>query len=75
MNALAETAPAFASAGNPWARMLTTLQRDGKSYALQWLDRVGALEVREDALVLAVPDRFFRDWLDDHYRQIGRAHV
>jgi chromosomal replication initiator protein len=29
-----------------------------------------ALEVREGALVLGVPDRFFRDWVDDHYRAL-----
>jgi chromosomal replication initiator protein len=29
-----------------------------------------ALDVREGALVLAVPDRFFRDWVDDHYRSL-----
>src|SRR5437870_1211411 len=27
-----------------------------------------ALDVRDEALVLGVPDRFFRDWVDDHYR-------
>jgi chromosomal replication initiator protein len=27
-----------------------------------------ALEFRNDLLVLSVPDQFFRDWVDDHYR-------
>ena len=31
------------------------------------------LEVRESALVLGVPDRFFRDWVDDHYRALLEA--
>src|SRR5262249_8082294 len=29
-----------------------------------------ALEVRDGSLVLGVPDRFFRDWVDDHYRPL-----
>ncbi|XXF78173.1 chromosomal replication initiator protein DnaA [Myxococcaceae bacterium GXIMD 01537] len=70
MNALAETVPAAPSAGILWARTLDTLQREGKSYALNWLQRIHALEVREDALVLGVPDRFYRDWVDDHYRAL-----
>lgn len=32
-----------------------------------------ALDVREGALVLGVPDRFFRDWVDDHYRALLEA--
>ncbi|RKH38444.1 chromosomal replication initiator protein DnaA, partial [Corallococcus llansteffanensis] len=30
-------------------------------YALTWLERMPPLEVRENALVLGVPDRFFRE--------------
>jgi chromosomal replication initiator protein len=28
------------------------------------------LAVKDGALVLGVPDRFFRDWVDDHYRDL-----
>ena len=68
MTALAETAPLFPSADFLWEKALTALRSDGKQYALTWLEKVRPLEVRENALVLAVPDRFFRDWVDDHYR-------
>ncbi len=73
MTALAETLPQQPSAENLWARMLETLRHEGKSYALTWLERMRALEVREGALVLGVPDRFFQDWVDDHYRALLEA--
>ena len=41
---------------------------------LTWLDRMRALEVKERRRsVLGVPDRFFRDWVDDHYRAAARG--
>ncbi len=46
------------------------LREDGKSYALTWLERMQAIALRDGQLVLGVPDRFFRDWVDDHYRPL-----
>jgi chromosomal replication initiator protein len=46
------------------------LREDGKNYALTWLERMQALDLRDGQLVLGVPDRFFRDWVDDHYRTL-----
>lgn len=68
MSALAETATLFPSADFLWEKALTALRSDGKQYALTWLEKMRPLEVRENALILTVPDRFFRDWVDDHYR-------
>jgi chromosomal replication initiator protein len=59
---------ASASHENLWVRTLDALRQDGRDYALTWLERLTALDVREGALVLGVGDRFFRDWVDDHYR-------
>jgi chromosomal replication initiator protein len=59
-----------ASADELWEKTLALLREDGKSYALTWLDRMQALEVKDGNLVLGVPDRFFRDWVDDHYRPL-----
>ena len=58
------------SAENTWALALDSIRPEGKTYALTWLERMRPLEVRENALVLGVPDRFFRDWVDDHYRAL-----
>jgi chromosomal replication initiator protein len=70
VSASPEQSPITASADQLWEKALALLREDGKSYALTWLDRMQALGVREGALVLGVPDRFFRDWVDDHYRPL-----
>ena len=70
MNALAETAPVLPGAENLWARMTQVLRQEGREYALGWLERITPLAVRDGALVLGVPDRFYRDWVDDHYRAL-----
>ena len=70
MSASPEQSPVPASADELWEKTLALLREDGKSYALTWLDRMHALEVRDGSLVLGVPDRFFRDWVDDHYRPL-----
>src|SRR5262249_34583908 len=51
-----------------WEKTLEGIRLEGKSYALSWLARMRALGLKDDALVLSVPDRFFRDWVEDHYR-------
>ncbi|WP_044189415.1 chromosomal replication initiator protein DnaA [Hyalangium minutum] len=73
MSALAEALSTPPSAGIIWTRTLDTIRQEGKTYALTWLERMHALDVREGALVLGVPDRFFRDWVDDHYRSLLEA--
>ena len=68
----AERAPAAAvpSAESLWGNLLSLLRTEGKTYALTWLERMHAVAVRDGQLVLGVPDRFFRDWVDDHYRSL-----
>jgi chromosomal replication initiator protein len=68
--ALAEKASSIPSADFLWTKALEAIRLDGKSYALTWLERMRPLEVREGTLILGVPDRFFRDWVDDHYRAL-----
>ena len=68
MQALAHSASANLNPQHLWEKALEGIRLEGKSYALSWLARMRALEMRDDALVLSVPDRFFRDWVEDHYR-------
>jgi len=73
VSALAENLPPVPppTAETLWKQVLELLRDEGKRYALTWLERLRALEVRGDVLVLAVHgDRFFRDWVDDHYRAL-----
>jgi chromosomal replication initiator protein len=73
VNALAQIPPPAPSAENLWARMLDCLRQDKKDYALGWIGKMAPLEVRGDTLVLAVPDRFYQDWVDNHYRPLIEA--
>jgi len=74
VNALAQTHSSTASAENLWEQMLDCLRQDErKKYALSWIGRMQPLELREDTLVLAVPDKFYRDWVDNHYRPLVEA--
>ncbi|MFZ5471476.1 MAG: chromosomal replication initiator protein DnaA [Myxococcota bacterium] len=73
MTALAEKAFINLNGRDVWAQLLDTLRSEGKSYALSWLEKLAPLEIKADALVLAVHDRFFRDWVDDHYRALLEA--
>ena len=68
MEAVAVSSDSSLNAQNLWERALDGIRGEGKSYALGWLARMRGLELRDSALVLSVPDRFFRDWVDDHYR-------
>jgi chromosomal replication initiator protein len=70
VNALAHSLQPQPSAENLWELMLDCLRRDKRDYALGWIGRMRPLEVREGTLVLGVPDRFYRDWVDDHYRAL-----
>ncbi|MBZ4417657.1 chromosomal replication initiator protein DnaA [Myxococcus sp. RHSTA-1-4] len=75
MNALAHAASPAPSARIIWARMLEDIRREKFDYALRWLERMRPLEIRDGALVMGVPDRFFRDWVDDHYRPLLDAQL
>ncbi len=68
MQALVTASDPALSAQNLWEKALDGIRLEGKSYALGWLARMRGLDLRDSALVLSVPDRFFRDWVDDHYR-------
>jgi len=68
--ATAEKVASFPTAENIWTKTLDTLRQEGKTYALTWLEKMRPLAVNERALVLGVPDRFYRDWVDDHYRSL-----
>jgi hypothetical protein len=67
--ALAEL-PEDTPAASAWRRMLEALRADGKDYALRWLVKLRAREVCEGELVLEAGDRFFADWVGDHYGEL-----
>ena len=58
---------ASTEAGRAWKDCLTWLYENGKRYALTWLDKAQAVEVVDGHLLLAVPDLYFRQWVEEHY--------
>lgn len=58
---------------NLWFKVLDNIRHEGKTYALSWLEKLKPHALRDEQLVLAVSDRFFRDWVDDHYRTLIEA--
>lgn len=59
-----------------WQGVCDALREDGKTYALEWLERMRGFRVDpSDTLQVQVPDRFFREWVDDHYRGLCEASL
>lgn len=54
-------------AGRTWGGLLTTWEETGKSYAISWLRRIRAIDMDEATIHLECPDRYFIDWVSDHY--------
>jgi hypothetical protein len=57
-------------AGRRWQACLSWLYDNGKRYALSWLTRAQPVAVEDGHLVLAVPDLYFRQWVEEHYGQM-----
>ncbi len=51
-----------------WQSALDALRNDGNAYAVSQLMQLEPLGLDQSELALGVGDRFFRDWVDDHYR-------
>ena len=56
------------NARNIWEKVLDAVRREGKTYTLSWMERLSGQDLVEQTLILGVPDPFFRDWVDDHYK-------
>lgn len=62
--------------GRAWSAVLEAVRHSGKTYALQWLTRMRAAGIEDEGLLLLeCPDRFFQDWVDDHYRALVELHL
>ncbi len=58
-----------------WTRALDAIRSETESQSFKtWFEPTRALELTDDALKLEVPNRFFADWLEEHYAPlIARA--
>ncbi len=64
--------PTDSPEGFAWGSMLNHLRKERRTYALQWLEGLRPVALREGVLVLEVADRFKADWLADHYGELLR---
>ncbi len=51
-----------------WEGALEALRNEGNAYAVSQLMQLEPMDLSNGELKLGVGDRFFRDWVDDHYR-------
>lgn len=58
------------TASGLWVAALQVLRDEGKHYALNWLERIHPLGFLDGNVVLGVPDKFFRDWVEQHYGEL-----
>jgi hypothetical protein len=54
-------------AGRTWQQCLMRLNDQGKRYALLWLQKARPVDVEDGRLILAVPDIYFRQWVEENY--------
>lgn len=70
----AKTAPAPETPQTPaqrvWREVLERLRADGKTYSLQWLERLHAIGFSRHRLALQGKDKFFCSWVQDHYGEL-----
>lgn len=51
-----------------WAEILSVLKKDITAQSFEtWLKPLRAAELTDDLFTIAVPNKFFKEWLTDHY--------
>jgi len=59
-----------------WKNALSVLEKGLNEQAFKtWVQAARFLEVRERSLVLEVPDKFYVDWISEHYGEAIQAAV
>jgi len=70
LTAAAHTVSNQPSAGQLWEISLSQLRQQGNLYALSFIEQLHSARFEDGRLILSVPDRFLRDWIDDHYKSM-----
>lgn len=54
-----------------WEQVLVLLKKNFNQQTYQtWLEPIRFIEKNEDSVVLGVPNKFFKNWVEDHYSDI-----
>lgn len=70
MAAIVEKADVSHSPQIVWESALNSLRRQGVTYPVTQLMQLSPLALSNGTFVLGVGDRFFRDWIDENYREL-----
>jgi chromosomal replication initiator protein len=64
------------TATDVWARSLETIREETEHQSYQtWFEPTKVLELTDDSIKIEVPNRFFADWLEEHYISLIRRAV
>jgi chromosomal replication initiator protein len=56
-----------------WVEILAVLKKDITAQSFEtWLKPLSAVELTDEVFTIAVPNKFFKEWLNDHYAQVIR---
>ncbi|WP_338263691.1 hypothetical protein [Corallococcus caeni] len=58
-----------------WSACLEGVRAQGKRYALSWLSKARAVGLEDGHLVLAAPDAYFRQWVDEQYGSLMQSEA
>ena len=68
--------PVAMTASDLWVRCLDVIRQETEHQSYQtWFEPTRAVEVTEDAVKVEVPNRFFADWLEEHYIGLIRRAI
>jgi chromosomal replication initiator protein len=64
------------TASDLWTRCLETIREETEHQSYQtWFEPTRGVELTDDAVRIEVPNRFFADWLEEHYMGLVRRAV
>jgi chromosomal replication initiator protein len=64
------------TASDLWTRCLETIREETEHQSYQtWFEPTRAIELTDDSVRIEVPNRFFADWLEEHYMGLVRRAV
>jgi chromosomal replication initiator protein len=64
------------TASDLWTRCLETIRDETEHQSYQtWFEPTRGVELTDDAMKIEVPNRFFADWLEEHYMGLVRRAV
>ncbi|MBN1492633.1 MAG: hypothetical protein JW938_00650, partial [Candidatus Omnitrophica bacterium] len=57
-----------------WSDVLTSIKTELSEQSFKtWFECITCVSCSSDAAVLLVPDKFYAEWLEDHYKEIVRS--